>query len=430
MLDQIATEDAVEIIRRHTIGDGYPFVVSLDSHMSRLIDEKNNVWYIDCVSQYASQPLGWNHPALGVLDKDAPKLIKHKIANPDFYTKEKARFVRDIADVLPDFKYFFFVEGGSLAVENALKVAFDWKAQKIGCPPTITPDFDVVHLKHAFHGRSGYTLSLTNTTPDKTMWFPTFKWTRVDPPAVNLYPDPDEQLAVEERVLREIWHAMTSRTVAAFIMEPIQGEGGDNYFTPRFFKMLREMCDELEVLLIFDEVQTGVGITGKMWAYQHYGVVPDIISFGKKTQVCGIAATGRIEDVNHVFKASSRINSTWGGNIVDMVRFSAIKYAIEQENMLESVNKVGEHLRSRLKEMPLIKNVRGLGLMVAFDMEDAAQRDAMLEAMEKNYLLALKCGPKSIRLRPHLTFSLSDANTACEAISKAITCIRPSVSAE
>lgn len=426
MLDHIPADRAVEIIREHTIGDGYPFIISRNSHMSWLMDDVTKKSYMDCISQYASQALGWNHPALKVLEEDAAHVIKHKIANSDFYTKEMARFVRDISDVLPDFKYFFFVEGGSLAVENALKVAFDWKAQKMKCPTNVTPNFDVLHLKHAFHGRSGYALSLTNTTPDKTMWFPLFQWTRVDPPAVNLYPD--NLFEVEERVLKEIWTVMSSRPVAAFIMEPIQGEGGDNYFSPRFFKMLREMCDELDSLLIFDEVQTGMGITGKMWAYQHYGVIPDVIVFAKKTQVGGIAATKRVDEVEHVFKVSSRINSTWGGNVVDMFRFSAIKKGIEDYNLLESVTKVGNWMREKLNELPLIKNVRGLGLMTAFDLEDGEQRNNMQQAMEDNQLLALRCGPKSIRLRPHLSFSQSDAETTLEMIEKSITCIQPSVS--
>ncbi len=427
-MDIVHPAETLDIIRRHTIGDGYPIVVDTkNSYMSWLVDARNGRTYIDCISQYASQPLGWNHPALSKMDFDAANTIKHKIANPDFYTPEKARFVRDIADVLPDFKYFFFVEGGSLAVENALKVAFDWKAQKLGCLHDEAPVFDVIHLQHAFHGRSGYSLSLTNTTPEKTRWFPKFEWTRVPSPAINLYPDPVEQFCVEEDTLLKMWGAMCGKNVAAVILEPIQGEGGDNQFTPRFFKMVREMCDELGALLIFDEVQTGLGLTGKMWAYQHYNVKPDIIAFAKKTQVGGIAVNDRIEDVDHVFKVSSRINSTWGGNIVDMVRFSAIKKGIEDYNLLKSVNRVGEKLREGLQQLPIITNVRGLGLMIAFDVESTDKRNELLDKIE-NHVLALKCGPRSIRLRPHLSFSEKDADMACGFIEQAITCSHTSVS--
>lgn len=424
MLDSVHPAQTLEIIRRHTIGDGYPIVVDTkQSHMSWLVDARDGKRYLDCTSQYASQPLGWNHPALSKMDIEAVQAIKHKIANSDFYTAEKARFVRDISDVLPDFKYFFFVEGGTLAVENALKVAFDWKAQKLGFHPNHTPSFDVIHFQHAFHGRGGYTLSLTNTTPEKTQWFPRFEWTRVPSPATNLY-TPEEQLRVENDALKMIWDTLSGlysgKDVAALIIEPIQGEGGDNQFTQRFFTSLREMCDEFDTLLIFDEVQTGLGLTGKMWAYQHYGVTPDIIVFAKKTQVGGIAVTSRIDDVNHVFRVSSRINSTWGGNIVDMIRFSAIKKGIEDYNLLASVNKVGESLRDGLRRLPIISNVRGLGLMIAFDLETPEQRNEVLERME-GHVLALKCGPRSIRLRPHLSFSELDAEVACGFIEQALT---------
>jgi len=426
MLDKIHPSQTLDIIRRHTIGDGYPLVVDTkNSHMSWLVDHTGKR-YLDCVSQYASQPLGWNHPALSHMDAEAVHAIKHKIANSDFYTAEKARFIRDIHDTLQDFKYFFFVEGGTLAVENALKVAFDWKAQKMGCHPDVTPDMDIIHLQHAFHGRGGYSLSLTNTTPEKTRWFPRFNWTRIPSPAINRNRNDEDVKTVEDIALGMAWESMTKKNAAAVIMEPIQGEGGDNHFTPRFFRSLREMCDETDTLLIFDEVQTGLGLTGKMWAYQHYGVTPDIIVFAKKTQVGGIAATKRIDDVDNVFKVSSRINSTWGGNIVDMIRFSAIKKAIDNYKLLDQVKRVGEKLVEDLKKLPVIQNVRGLGLMIAFDLEDGNQRDEVLAKME-DHILALKCGSRSIRLRPHLSFDETDAEIACGFIERSVTCNRPSV---
>jgi L-lysine 6-transaminase len=421
MLDIIQPNETLDLIRRYTIGDGYPLVIDTKkSFMSWIIDHEGKS-YLDCVSQYASQPLGWNDPSLSCLDEDAKDIIRHKVANSDFYTMEKGRFIRDISSILPDFKRFFFVEGGTLAVENALKVAFDWKAQKINCPQNVTPNLDVIHLQHAFHGRGGYSLSLTNTTPEKTRWFPTFPWTRIPSPAINIYREEENLKRIEDIALNMAWEAMTKKNAAAFIMEPIQGEGGDNQFSKRFLTSVREMCDETETLLIFDEVQTGVGLTGKWWAYQHYGIVPDIITFSKKTQVGGIATTDRIDDIANVFKVSSRINSTWGGNVIDMARFSAIKKAIEENNLLENVTKVGEKLREDLKQLPEIQNVRGLGLMIAFDLASSERRNQVLENMEKN-MFALKCGPRSIRLRPHLTFNEADAKIACEFIEKALTC--------
>src|SRR6185436_690744 len=119
--------------------------------------------------------------------------------------------------------------------------------------------------------------------------------------------------------------------IAAIILEPIHGEGGDNHFRKEFFVALRQLADENEAMLIFDEVQTGVGLTGRMWA-QEYFVKPDLMSFGKKTQVCGFMASKRIEEVKeNVFSVASRINSTWGGGLVDMVRCQKYLEIIHEE---------------------------------------------------------------------------------------------------
>ena len=123
--------------------------------------------------------------------------------------------------------------------------------------------------------------------------------------------------------------------IACFIAEPIQGEGGDRHFRPQFFAAMRELCDEYDALLIFDEVQTGFGLTGTAWAYQQLGVAPDVVAFGKKTQVCGVMAGGRVDEVpDNVFAVSSRINSTWGGNLTDMVRARRILEVIETEGLI------------------------------------------------------------------------------------------------
>jgi L-lysine 6-transaminase len=203
-------------------------------------------------------------------------------------------------------------------------------------------------------------------------------------------------------------------------VEPIQGEGGDNHFPLEFFTNLRRIADERDCLLIFDEVQTGMGLTGKMWAYEHFGVVPDIMCFGKKTQVCGFCSTERIEEVEHnVFNTSGRINSTWGGNIVDMVRFRYIADAIQKHDLVKNADEVGKHLLWNLRMLSKIDNVRGRGLMIAFDLPSPDTRNRMMEILQEN-MLALKCGSLSIRLRPPLTFSNEDADAACGYIKEAI----------
>ena len=139
----------------------------------------------------------------------------------------------------------------------------------------------------------------------------------------------------------------------AIIIETIQGEGGDNHFRPEFFQQLRTICDENDIMLIFDEVQCGMGITGKMWAWEHYGVKPDLFAFGKKAQVCGVLANDRVDEVekNNCFTESSRINSTWGGNLCDMVRSTRILEIIREDNVLEHVNEAAKILRAQLEAL-------------------------------------------------------------------------------
>ena len=393
----------IDRLSKHILTDGFHIVVDPFLSSGSWIVDTEGKKYLDCYSQFASQPLGWNHEALLDAGHKLGDVAMHKLANSDMYSREYADFVEKFSEITPDFKYYFFIDGGALGVENALKAAFDWKAKKLGYSHTVDiNNLDVFHLTNAFHGRTGYTLSLTNTTPEKTALFPKFKWTTVEPDWRN----------IKDRMHKE---------VAAIIIEPIQGEGGDNHFPPKFFTNLRRIADENDCMLIFDEVQTGMGTTGKMWAYEHFGVVPDMMCFGKKSQVCGFCSTERIDEVeSNVFHTSGRINSTWGGNIVDMARFNHIVDAIQKYDLVNNAQEVGKHFLWNLRSLPVIDNVRGRGLMVAFDFSEEYVRDLAMAMLSKN-MLALKCGKKSIRLRPPLTFSIQDADTACSFIREAIT---------
>src|ERR1700742_4336871 len=146
---------------------------------------------------------------------------------------------------------------------------------------------------------------------------------------------------------------------------------------------MRQLCDEHDALLIFDEVQTGCGMTGTPWAYQQFDVVPDVVAFGKKPQGCGIMAGRRVDEVrDNVFAVSSRINSTWGGNLVDMVRSRRILEIIESDGLLDRAAEAGRCLLDQVgaleAEFPgLVFDVRGRGLICAFSLPSAAQRDEL-----------------------------------------------------
>ena len=396
----MSNTSVIDKLSKHVLVDGFHIAVNQKKSLGSWIVDLDGNKYLDCYSQFASQPLGWNHKVLVNAKQELGEVAMHKIANSDMYTEQYASFVEKFSGITPDFSHYFFIDGGALAVENALKAAFDWKAKKLG----LTSDedintLDVFHLGNAFHGRTGYTLSLTNTTPEKTDLFPKFQWNRI--------------WSIEDA--EELMHDR----VAAMVVEPIQGEGGDNHFVPELFPLMRKWADDNDAILIFDEVQTGVGLTGKMWCYEHFGIVPDMMCFGKKTQVCGFCSTDRIDEVEHnVFNDSGRINSTWGGNIVDMVRFSHIMDAIEEEKLVDNAHEVGGHLENALNNLDIISNVRGMGLMIAFDLDTPDLRDRMVSLLQED-MIVLKSGTHSIRLRPALTFSKQDADSAVAFIDRA-----------
>lgn len=427
------------VLGRHMLADGYDIVMDLrKSKGSWVFDSRRGRNVLDFFTNFASIPIGYNHPRMDTpefRDRIADAAL-NKPANSDIYTTYMAEFVETFARVAmpPSFsKHLFFVEGGSLGIENAIKAAFDWKVRKnFKKGYTEEKGHQVMHLREAFHGRSGYTLSLTNTAdPRKTQFFPKFDWPRIDNPKLA-FPLTAESLADAERreneALAQAKQFLAERKddIAAFIMEPIQGEGGDNHFRPEFFRAIRQLCDENEMILIFDEVQSGVGITGKMWAFQHHGVEPDMFCFGKKTQVCGFAANERIFDIaENVFTVSSRINSTWGGNLTDMVRAQRYFEIIDDENLVANTASVGAYFVGELErfaqELPnLVSNVRGKGLMAAFDLPSGDVRDAALNAFMAHDLMVLASGHRSARFRPPLNLSMDEASEGIRRMEKAL----------
>lgn len=432
----IKPDQVQEVLKKHMLVDGFDITIDLqESTTSHITDSRTNKKLLDFFTFIASNPLGLNHPKLNN-EEFIKKIGKVAISKPslsDVYPVEQAEFVDTFFRVaVPDyFKYAFFIEGGALAVENALKAAFDWKVRKnFRKGYKEEKGTKIIHFRQAFHGRSGYTLSLTNTDPNKIMYFPKFDWPRVSNPKV-IYPLNEENIAktiqAENRTIEEIKKAILDNKddIAGLILEPIQGEGGDNHFRKEFFQQLRQICDENEILFILDEVQTGIAMTGKMWAHMHY-VQPDIISFGKKTQVCGILSTTRIDDIeDNVFHKSTRINSTWGGNLVDMYRFKRILEIIEEDNLVENCATVGKHLLAKMTELSekypdKVSAPRGLGLFCAFDCRDAAMRDAIHRESMKNGMLILGCGEKSIRFRPPITVKKEHIDEGIALLDKII----------
>ncbi|MCJ8210107.1 L-lysine 6-transaminase [Mucilaginibacter sp. RS28] len=435
----ITPQNVQDILSKHILTDGFDLTFDMERSQGVYIyDSKHNRTLLDFFTCFASVPLGYNHPGMVTDETFKKNLLLAALTNPsnsDIYTEQYAQFLEVFDRVgIPDYlPHAFFISGGGLAIENALKTAMDWKVQKnFARGYTSEKGFKVLHFEKAFHGRTGYTLSLTNTKPVKTKWFAKFDWPRVSTPWIDfdrLKTDPEELYRREAQSIAEIKKAFQENKddICAIIIEPIQAEGGDNHIRKEFAEQLRILADENEALLIYDEVQTGVGLTGKFWCHEHFGenARPDILAFGKKMQVCGILAGKRIEEnPENVFTVPSRINSTWGGNLADMVRSAKILEIIAEDRLCDNAAETGSYLQQKLNELAhnfhAITNVRGAGLLTAFDFPDGAIRDNFINEGMKRNTMFLGCGEKSIRFRPALIMDKTHIDEGINVIEQVL----------
>jgi L-lysine 6-transaminase len=436
-LTPIAPADVHRSLARHLLADGFDLVFDFEkSHGAWVHCARTGREYLDFLTFFGSCPIGYNHPAMR--DPEFLKVL-HRVAQlkpslSDVFSVEYAQFVETFGRLaIPSYlPHAFFIEGGTLAVENALKAAFDWKVRRNrakGVPGGRGQQ--VIHFREAFHGRSGYTLSLTNTDPVKTDHFPKFNWPRIDNPKLRFPVTPEahrEVAAAEERALDQIQTAFRDNPddIAAILIEPIQAEGGDNHFRAEFLRTLERIAREKDCFFVVDEVQTGIGLTGKMWAHEHFGIKPDALAFGKKTQVCGCLVGPKVDqEPENVFKVASRINSTWGGGLTDMVRFGRYLEIIEAEELVDSARVVGEHLLHGLLAVQdelggKLSGTRGRGLMIAFDLETPELRKKAHQKIVENGLLLLMCGTRSIRFRPPLNLTAAEADAGLDIVRKTL----------
>jgi len=437
----IAPERVHDVLARHVLADGFKLVYdTAASHGSWIVDARTGEEYLDLYTFFASAPLGSNPRGLA----DDPEFMAvladaaaNKPANPDMYTTHYAEFVKTFARVLgdPALPHLFFVEGGALAVENALKAAFDWKSRRneaAGRPAGLGGR--VLHLTRAFHGRSGYTLSLTNTEPAKTDRFPKFDWPRIDVPAVR-FPLDQHVAEVEQAEARALAQARAAfeaapHDIACFLAEPIQGEGGDNHMRPEFLLAMQDLCHAHDALFVLDEVQTGVGLTGTAWAYQQLGLEPDIVAFAKKVQLGGVMAGRRVDEVaDNVFAVSGRINSTWGGGLADMVRSRRLLEIIERDGLIDHAAKLGDWLLGELgtlgeRHAAVASNVRGRGLMCALDLPSGPDRDTAVRRLREQHVIVLPCGERTIRFRPALDITEQELRFGLAALDRVLASMR------
>ncbi len=437
---EIPAAEVHDTLRRHMLVDGYPIVVDLDqSRGSHVRDLSSGRVFLDFFSFFATNPVGMNHPSM--LDDEMQRRLARastvKVSNADYYSVFMAEFVDTLARTAApkELPHYFFVDTGTLAVENGMKVAFDWKVRKNLAAGRGEKGQQILHLENAFHGRSGYALSVTNTDPAKILYFPKLDWPRIRCPAIRFPLDAaeDTRLAqAEAQAIEAAERAFGERAddIAAILVEPIQGEGGDNHFRAEFLRELRRLADVYDAMLIFDEVQTGLGLTGTWWAFEQLGVMPDVLCFAKKMQVGGIFVSRRVDEVpGNVFTTPGRINSTWGASLVDMVRATRILEIIVNERLLENAGARGADLIAGLggierRHHPFVTNARGRGLMCAIDLPTPELRNDVVQRCFEDGMIVLKSGPRSIRFRPTLTVTAADVAEGVERLDQAVREVR------
>ncbi len=427
---EVPAHEVPAVLSRSILADGFDFV--LDTEQSRgsyLVDARTGDRYLDMFTFFASSALG-DEPS----GADGPPGVARRTGRHRGQQAEQLRYLHRHHGPVRRYVHqgarrpgtaapVLHRRGGALAVENALKVAFDWKSRRNESRGGLAaPGSRVLHLRGAFHGRSGYTMSLTNTDPNKVARFPKFDWPRIDAPYLRPGVDP---VALEAESLRQARAAFEAYPddIACFIAEPIQARAVIGISAPEFFAAMRALCDEFDALLIFDEVQTGCGMTGTAWAYQQLGVRPDVVAFGKKTQVCGLMAGGRVDDVpDNVFAVSSRINSTWGWQ---PHRYGPVPAhpGGHRSRRPDAQRKgarrppAGPLARRGIRVPPaLVRDPRGRGLMCAFSMPSGAARDELVNRLWDRHVIMLPSGVDSVRFRPALTVSRDELDAAVDAV--------------
>jgi 4-aminobutyrate aminotransferase len=358
----------------------YPLVIA-NGHNCVIKDVDGNA-FLDFTSNIGTCPLGYSHSEIMEVLKEYSKNGMHKIAGQDFYCEEHAKIAQKVSSIVPENFKTFFINSGAEAVENAIKIAY----KKMGPLPGVS-------CSNAFHGRTLGALSFTFSKPIQKANFPELPVKKIKF-CIN---DNDLEIDSIEKLLKE-------NKIAFILSEVIQGEGGYNVASKQFITNLRKFANQYGVPLILDEVQSGMGRTGKWWAFEHYNVKPDIMSIAKALQV-GATAYDKIFDPIE----RGVLSSTWGaGSRIDMIVGTKIIDVINRERLLANATAMGNTLKKGLNEI-VEKNgiieVRGIGLMIGIEFDTQEKRDNKLIELFKQGLLLLPAGQKAMRVIPPLTIT-------------------------
>lgn len=402
-------------------------------------------------AQIASIPVGYNNPHL-IETMKSQAVVSSLVNRPalgNFPPNDWAEILRSgILKVAPKgLDQVFTAMAGSDANETAYKAAFMWKRQQQrgGAHVEFTEEelnssmnnsspgaseLSILSFKTAFHGRLFGSLSTTRSKPIHKLDIPAFDWPQATFPLLK-YPleeHAEENRKAEQASLAEVEHLLTTWHLppCAVIVEPIQSEGGDNHASPEFFQGLREVTKKHDVLLIVDEVQTGVGATGKFWAHEHWNLAtpPDMVTFSKKAQTAGYYFGNPELRPNKPYRQFN----TWMGDPVRAILFRAIIEEVERHGLVAQTARVGDYLYSKIaalgdKYPGQFANLRGKGqgTFIAFD---NPKRDEFLKVAKTLGINIGGSGASAVRLRPMLTFEEKHADILVEALEKIVTSLQ------
>lgn len=371
------------------------FDITIDFNKSKgsyLFDKQRNKYFLDVFCMFSSLPLGYNHP---IFDNNFDQIIKSissvRMSNNLFQSDELREFQEKFRSI-SFFNNIHLCATGALAVESALKCAYEQKKK---------PDSIVVGLKNGYHGINSWgftTDSNMSSVYQRVINFPKNNWENISIAKVSSF------------------IKKNSSRINALIVEPIQCTAGDIYLDIDILKELQKLCKDFDICFIVDEIQTGFAVTGDYWYSKKIDLEPDILVFGKKSQICGLMANDKYSEA--IKSQYRKLEVTFDGDLIDAVRCGFIIDAIKNDSLLENVEAKSNILSSELSSN--FENYRSSGHLIAFDFQTKSKRDKFVSQAFSNFLLVNPTGEKSVRLRPNLAFNGNELDELISKITKSL----------